>query len=125
MIAQHGVKRIGIDGLTFKAYTDDLRESPLVELVKQLRESGQEISYFDPNASAEDLLRMGVDQHTSESRCTDTDQLVRSVDLLVVGHNTDYGRDAARAAKRFMPVIDLVGLGNSFKYAKNCEGICW
>ena len=125
MIAEHGVKRIGIVGLTFKAHTDDLRESPLLELVKQLRESGQEIRYFDPNATSENLLRMGVDKETSESGCSSIDQLVRSVDLLVVGHNTDYGRDAAHAAKHFMPVIDLVGLGNSFKYAKNCEGVCW
>jgi len=66
-----------------------------------------------------------MDKHTSHSGCTNIDQLVGSVDLLVVGHNTDYGREAAQAAKRFMPVIDLVGLGNSFKYAKNCEGVCW
>lgn len=125
LIAEHRVKRIGIVGLTFKAHTDDLRESPLLELVKQLRTLGHDISYFDPNATAADLLRMAVDQQTSESGCTNIDQLVRSVDLLVVGHNTDYGRAAAAAAKRFMPVIDLVGLGNSFKYAKNCEGVCW
>jgi GDP-mannose 6-dehydrogenase len=125
LIAEHQVKRVGIVGLTFKAHTDDLRESPLVELVKQLRELGQEIHYFDPNATSADLLRMGVDQQVSQSGCTSIDQLVGSVDLLVVGHNTDYGRAAATAAKRFMPVIDLVGLGHSFKYAKNCEGVCW
>jgi len=125
LIAEHRVKRIGIVGLTFKAHTDDLRESPLLELVRQLRELGHQVSYFDPNVASEDLLRMAVDQQTSQSRCATIEQLVGSVDLLVVGHNTDYGRDAASAAKRFMPVIDLVGLGNSFKYAKNCEGVCW
>ena len=125
MIAEHRVKRIGIIGLTFKAHTDDLRESPLLELVVRLRELNQEISFFDPNAKPANLLRMGLDRETSESGCSNINQLVGSVDLLVVGHNTDYGRDAARAAKRFMPVIDLVGLGNGFKYAKNYEGICW
>ena len=53
------------------------------------------------------------------------DQLINDTELVVIGHNTDYGRDCARLAERFMPVIDLVGLGNSFKYAKNCQGICW
>ena len=125
LIAEYRIKRIGIVGLTFKAYTDDLRESPLLELVRQLRDQGHVVSYFDPNASSADLLRMGMDKITSDSGCTNIDQLVGSIDLLVVGHNTDYGREAARAAKRFMPVIDLVGLGNSFKYAKNCEGVCW
>ena len=125
MITAHKVKRIGIVGLTFKANTDDLRESPLLELVRQLRERGHDISYFDPNAGCEDLLRMGADKQTSHSRCTSIDQLISVTDMLVVGHNTDYGRDAAYLAERFMPVIDLVGLGNSFKYAKNCQGICW
>jgi len=125
LIAEHRIKRIGIVGLTFKAYTDDLRESPLLELARQLRDQGHVVSYFDPNASSADLLRMGMDKITSDSGCTNIDQLVGSIDLLVVGHNTDYGREAAQAAKRFMPVIDLVGLGNSFKYAKNCEGVCW
>ena len=96
-----------------------------IELVRQLRQLGKEVSYFDPNVESEDLIRMGLDQQVSESRCHTVSQLVSSVDLLIVGHNTDYGRDAAHAAKRFMPVIDLVGLGDSFKYAKNCEGICW
>ena len=111
--------------MTFKAHTDDLRESPLLELVRQLRQLGKAVSYFDPNVESEDLIRMGLDQQVSESRCDTVSQLVSSVDLLIVGHNTNYGRDAAHAAKRFMPVIDLVGLGDAFKYAKNCEGICW
>lgn len=125
MIADYGVKRIGIVGLTFKAYTDDLRESPLLELVRQLQEFGHEISYFDPNVASEDLLKMRGDQQLSYSRCTNIDQLVNNTDMLVIGHNTDYARDAAHLAGRLMPVVDLVGLGNSFKYAKNCQGICW
>ena len=125
MITDYRVKRIGIIGLTFKAHTDDLRESPLLELARQLHERGHEISYFDPNVAAEDLLQTDTDQQLSYSRCTNIDQLVNTTDMLVIGHNTDYGRDAAQLAERFMPVVDLVGLGNSFKYAKNCQGICW
>jgi GDP-mannose 6-dehydrogenase len=125
MIVAHKIKRIGIVGLTFKANTDDLRESPLLELVKQLRERGHDISYFDPNVGPKELLKMGLDKQASHSRCTNIDQLVNDAELVVIGHNTDYGRDCARLAERFMPVVDLVGLGNSFKYAKNCQGICW
>jgi GDP-mannose 6-dehydrogenase len=125
MIVAHKIKRIGIVGLTFKANTDDLRESPLLELVKQLRERGHDISYFDPNVGPKELLKMGLDKQASHSRCTNIDQLVNDAELVVIGHNTDYGRVCARLAERFMPVVDLVGLGNSFKYAKNCQGICW
>ena len=75
--------------------------------------------------SAEDLLKMGVESQVSHSRCLNIDQLVNTTDMLVIGHNTDYGRESAHLAERFMPVVDLVGLGHSFKYAKNCQGICW
>ena len=125
MITACKVKRIGIVGLTFKAHTDDMRESPLLELVRQLRERGHDIRYFDPNVASEDLLKMGVERQLSYSRCLNIEQLVNTTDMLVVGHNTDYGRGAAHLAEGFMPVVDLVGLGNSFKYAKNCQGICW
>jgi GDP-mannose 6-dehydrogenase len=125
MIVAHKVRRIGIVGLTFKPDTDDLRESPMLELVRRLRERGYEICYFDPNVDSKDLLKMGLDQQVSHSGCSNIDQLINTTEMVVVGHNTDYGRDSARSAERFMPVIDLVGLGNSFKYAKNCQGICW
>jgi UDPglucose 6-dehydrogenase len=41
-------KRVGAWGLTFKARTDDLRESPSLEVLGRLRERGAEIRAFDP-----------------------------------------------------------------------------
>jgi UDPglucose 6-dehydrogenase len=41
-------KRIGFLGLTFKPNTDDMRESPVIPIVKSLQEQGAEIQAYDP-----------------------------------------------------------------------------
>jgi UDPglucose 6-dehydrogenase len=43
-----GVQRVAVWGLTFKALTDDLRESPSLAIISQLIESGHQVSAFDP-----------------------------------------------------------------------------
>jgi GDP-mannose 6-dehydrogenase len=48
MITESGRRKIGLVGLTFKAGTDDLRESPAVELAETLLGKGYELRIFDP-----------------------------------------------------------------------------
>lgn len=59
--------RIAILGLTFKANTDDLRESPALEIVKRLLDAGADISAYDPQGMdrARTLLPATVDLATS------------------------------------------------------------
>jgi UDPglucose 6-dehydrogenase len=59
--------RIAVLGLTFKANTDDLRESPSVEIVKRLLDAGADISAYDPQGMdrARSLLPATVDLATS------------------------------------------------------------
>lgn len=56
-------KRVAVLGLTFKAGTDDLRESPALRLVAALAEAGANISVHDPIATekgADELARLGI-----------------------------------------------------------------
>ena len=46
-------KRIGILGLSFKPETDDMRESPAIDIVHRLIEKGASVSAFDPVAMNE------------------------------------------------------------------------
>lgn len=50
-IASFGKKKIGLIGLSFKSNTDDLRESPLVEIVERLIGKGYDVKVYDPNVS--------------------------------------------------------------------------
>jgi GDP-mannose 6-dehydrogenase len=61
-----GFRRIGVVGLSFKAGTDDLRESPMVELVETLIGWGCEVRIYDPNVMFGRLRgrnRAYIDQH--------------------------------------------------------------
>ncbi|MGQ0634372.1 MAG: nucleotide sugar dehydrogenase [Planctomycetaceae bacterium] len=49
MIRETGRRKIGMIGLSFKAGTDDLRESPLVDLVETLIGWGSDVKIYDPN----------------------------------------------------------------------------
>ncbi len=46
---------IGAFGLTFKAGTDDLRESPALEVIKRLIDRGATVKAFDPAVSSHDM----------------------------------------------------------------------
>lgn len=51
MLRDHGQKKIGLVGLSFKNGTDDLRESPMVEMVETLTGWGYSVKIYDPNVS--------------------------------------------------------------------------
>jgi UDPglucose 6-dehydrogenase len=61
-LSRHGVgslegATVAVWGLTFKAGTDDLRNSPAVEIVWRLVESGARVQAFDPTVSVADDRR--------------------------------------------------------------------
>ena len=89
-----GKRRIGLIGLSFKSNTDDLRESPFVELAERLLGKGYKLSIFDPNVVAARLT--GANKEYIDSVIPHLSRLlVRSLDdlcdaeLLIVGHHFD------------------------------------
>jgi GDP-mannose 6-dehydrogenase len=89
-----GKWRVGLIGLSFKSNTDDLRESPFVELAERLLGKGYELRIFDPNVLAARLTGANkeyIDKAIPHLSCL----LVRSLDelesseLLIVGHYFD------------------------------------
>ena len=125
LVKKANVNRVGIVGMTFKPGTDDLRESPSVELMQRLHECGHELTYYDPNVNPERMLRAGLSMDLSHSGCLDIFLLIRKTDLLIVTHKSADARRIARFAKQHIPVIDLVGLDDDLKGTDNYQGICW
>jgi GDP-mannose 6-dehydrogenase len=89
-----GKKRLGLIGLSFKSNTDDLRESPFVELAERLLGKGYELSIYDPNVIAARLTGAnkqyidGVIPHLSRLLVSSLDKL-GDAELLIVGHHFD------------------------------------
>jgi GDP-mannose 6-dehydrogenase len=89
-----GKRRIGLIGLSFKSNTDDLRESPFVELAERLLGKGYRLSVYDPNVIAARLRGAnkeyidGVIPHLSRLLVRSLEEL-NDAELLIVGHHFD------------------------------------
>jgi GDP-mannose 6-dehydrogenase len=90
-IARVGARRIGLVGLGFKANTDDLRESPFVELADRLLGDGYDLKIYDPNVLLARLTGSNkeyIDKlipHLSRLLVGSVEEL-SGCELLVVGH---------------------------------------
>jgi GDP-mannose 6-dehydrogenase len=130
LVSSFGTRRVGMLGLSFKPQTDDLRESPLVELAEMLIGKGYELAIFDENieyarvhgANREYITRRIP--HISSLLNPDLDQVIEGADVLVVGqrdHNFEKVLNGARGERK---VVDLVGLMPHTSTAE-MQGICW
>jgi UDPglucose 6-dehydrogenase len=99
-------KKIAILGLTFKADTDDMRDSPSVPVIELLQRAGAFVHAFDPEGieQAKKILR-DVVYHDDAYQCADgADAVVFMTDWDVLKH-LDLGRLARGMKHRVM--IDL------------------
>ena len=88
-----GKRKIGMLGLSFKPGTDDLRESPLVHLVKRLIAEGCHVQIWDENVSVGRLIgsnRQFIEDyipHIGTLLCEDLEELITGAEVLVLGTN--------------------------------------
>jgi GDP-mannose 6-dehydrogenase len=74
LVARTGKRKVGLFGLSFKPGTDDLRESPLVELAERLLGKGYDLRIHDANVSLSRLL--GANREFIEARLPHLGQLL-------------------------------------------------
>ncbi len=133
MIKATGLKKIGMMGLSFKAGTDDLRESPLVTLADLLIKDGYELTIYDPSVyeaanmegANQKYIREGI-PHISKGLVETSKEFLSKVDVIVIGnHGEDYAAILAKANDN-APIIDLVRLKNNpVEKRTSYTGICW
>jgi GDP-mannose 6-dehydrogenase len=105
---------IGFLGLAFKAGTDDLRESPMVELVERLLGKGYRLLLYDESVSLADLMgsnKQFIEQeipHLAELMTDDINRVLRESNVLVVSREADSYVDSLRAVNRNAIVINLL-----------------
>lgn len=126
-------KRIALLGLSFKSGTDDLRESPQVELVKRLIGEGCEIQIWDPEVALGRLIgsnRQYIEDHIPHIGSLLNDDLYEVLDAaeVIVLATTAVDHEALRARVRDdQVVIDLINLEKAKRpeIAGSYGGICW
>jgi GDP-mannose 6-dehydrogenase len=132
MVKKTGFKRIGILGFSFKAGTDDLRESPAVELIEQLIGKGYDVKVYDQNVSLANLHganRVYIEKeipHIASLMSTSMDELISQSEVVVIGNKDQQFRERIRYINGDQLVIDLVRISNSLEeFGANYEGLCW
>ncbi len=109
-----GRRRIGLLGLSFKAGTDDLRESPIVILAEALLGKGLELRIYDRNVATARLVGANKEYinqqipHLSALLCDTLDEVLSQSEVIVVGNAAPEFGDALRRTDPDQHVIDLV-----------------
>lgn len=125
-------KRIGVLGFSFKAGTDDLRESPMVELVERLIGKGYQVAVYDRNVSLANL--QGANRAYIEREIPHIASLMRSSiaevldvsDVIIIGNGAAEFRDVLQQTSPQQTVIDLVRIDGDGRQTNGLyEGICW
>jgi GDP-mannose 6-dehydrogenase len=131
LIAGTGKRRVGLVGLSFKPDTDDLRHSPLLELVERLIGRGYEVAIYDSNIRLSRLTGANKDHvtrrlpHIAGLLCETMNDLVDFADVLVVGNHQEFQKIALRLIDHDKIVIDLVRIRPDKQTGINYRGICW
>jgi GDP-mannose 6-dehydrogenase len=131
MILRTGKKRVGLLGLSFKAGTDDLRESPMVTLVETLIGKGIKVSIYDRDVSLARLF--GANKEYIEREIPHISQLMREsvgevlddAEVLVVGNKSEEFRQVGSELRGDQVLIDLVRLFGDKVTGGPYQGICW
>ncbi|PKM25242.1 MAG: GDP-mannose dehydrogenase [Gammaproteobacteria bacterium HGW-Gammaproteobacteria-13] len=130
IIASYDKRKVALLGLSFKAGTDDLRESPLVELAEMLIGKGYDLSIFDRNVEYARVYGANKDYieskipHVSSLLSSDFDAVVDGADIIVLGNSDMHFAPLAQQALHGKHVVDLVGFMPTASRAGS-EGICW
>jgi GDP-mannose 6-dehydrogenase len=116
LITELGARRVGLLGITFKANTDDLRNSPFLELARRLVELGMEVRVFDPDIDPKTLIGANMEFATDQLPDFERFLVTSSEEVMGFGDIVVLAKDAeplVRAALRLRPdqhLLDLAGM---------------
>lgn len=126
-----GQKRVGFLGMTFKPDTDDLRESPLVELIETLLGKGFTIRIYDRNVTTSRLIganKRFIEEHIPHLSSILVDRIedvVEASQVVVVGYAASEFGPALQTMRADQTIIDLARIGDRETLKAAYDGICW
>ena len=130
LILEKGRTRIGVLGFSFKAGTDDLRESPMIEIIERLVGKGYDLRIYDKNVQIAKLVGANRDfilnriPHVSKLMVDDIDAVIRHAETIVIGNKDPDFRTIPEHLHDGQCVVDLVRIANFQSNNGRYVGIC-
>jgi GDP-mannose 6-dehydrogenase len=124
-------RRIAVLGFSFKAGTDDLRESPQIELIERLIGKGYDLRLYDSSVNLaaltganKDYIRNAI-PHINSIMVDTIDEALAHGEVVVIGNNAaEFASVASRLDERQI-LIDLAGFDGKDELGDRYDGINW
>ncbi|MEX2198548.1 MAG: UDP-glucose/GDP-mannose dehydrogenase family protein [Burkholderiales bacterium] len=130
-VVERGSRKVGVLGFSFKAGTDDLRESPVVELTERLLGKGFDLRIYDSNVNIARIHGANRDYilnrvpHISRLMVSSVGEVMSHADTIVIGNASPEFTDVPERLRERQSIVDLVRINGSRSVAGVYEGLCW
>ena len=131
LIVEKGHPRVGILGFSFKAGTDDLRESPLIEVIERLLGKGYDLRIYDKNVNIASLVGANRDfilnhiPHISKLMVGDIDAVLSHAQTIVIGNKDPDFAGVPERIRDGQVLVDFVRIIEGRSKNGKYDGICW
>ncbi|MGA7193611.1 MAG: nucleotide sugar dehydrogenase, partial [Anaerolineales bacterium] len=123
-------KKVGVLGFSFKAGTDDLRESPVIEMIERLLGKGFDLRIYDRNVNIASLVGANRDfilnkiPHVSRLMVEKMDDVLEFAETIVIGNKDSEFRCVTNKVRPDQNIVDFVRITDG-RSENGYDGICW
>lgn len=127
-IEKIGKKNIGVLGLSFKAGTDDMRNSPIIHIIESLHGKGFDVKIFDKNVSLSRIIgknKSVIEErlpHLSTMLIDNIDDVTDWAEVLIIANKDPKFSEIVPTPEQI--IVDLVRVKELEKY-NNYNGLWW
>jgi len=131
LIMENGHHRIGVLGFSFKEGTDDLRESPLIEIIERLLGKGYDLRIYDRNVKLASLVGANRDfifnriPHISRLMVDRIETVLEHAETVVIGNKDPEFKNVPEQLRDNQLLVDFVRIHDQRSTNGKYHGICW
>jgi len=131
LITAKGHTRVGVLGFSFKAGTDDLRESPMIEIIERLIGKGYDLRIYDKNVNIASLVGANRDfilnhiPHISKLMVGDINAVLSHAQTVVIGNKDPDFKEVPKRLHEGQFLVDFVRIDEGRSKNGKYDGICW
>jgi GDP-mannose 6-dehydrogenase len=131
LIVDKGHTRVGVLGFSFKAGTDDLRESPMIEVIERLSGKGYDVRIYDKNVQLAKLVGANRDfilnriPHIAKMMVDSVDRVLEHAQTIVIGNRDPEFTSVPASLREGQSVVEFCRLFEPASGNARYDGICW